>query len=379
MKERSNLNIIIRLVLFAVLIALGAAAFSIAFMQLTKQKTGFQIIDEYPSEDAKRYGLDFEFYYDLQGENSEIKEQKKALAELYSNRLMYLYKLTDPENEYENMSNIATINNNAGTPVEVDETLYNMLEKAYILTGAYKSYNILSGAFYKYYTEFIYADDPLSDDPIVNAESRALIASVLDAETKSGAELMFNEADHTVTLYISNGYKSNEYTEDMPVIDLNYLRNAFIVNDLKNTIEGKGYEKGFILTKDGVSAALSSFNSGDYVLKGKDDKEDTVAITGGSVTFTLNPYDDKNKAIGEYEITDADGNTYFRTPNILYTELGVTNRVISSMTLDTNGDAVNCKLAGMTFNTDLAVGEDARKSAEGVERAYGVNVYYNEN
>ncbi|MBP5304445.1 MAG: hypothetical protein J6Z02_01205, partial [Lachnospiraceae bacterium] len=87
MKERSNLNIIIRLVLFAVLIALGAAAFSIAFMQLTKQKTGFQIIDEYPSSDAKRYGLDFEFYYDLQGENSEIKEQKKALAELYSNRL----------------------------------------------------------------------------------------------------------------------------------------------------------------------------------------------------------------------------------------------------------------------------------------------------
>ena len=378
MKERSNFNIIIRLILFVVLIAAGAAAFSIAFMQLTKQKTGISIIDEYPSEDAKRYGLDFELYYDLQGSNTEIKELKKALSELYSTRLTYLYKLTDPENEYENMKNIATINNNAGTAVSVDETLYNMLKSAYSITESDEAYNVFAGAFYKYFTQIVYSDDPLSDDPLVCKENRALISSVLETEKTFAPELVFDDTSKTITLMIPDGYKTNEYTEGMQVLDLNYLRNAFIVNDLKEVLNEKGYGNGFILTRDGITAALSSFDTGKFVLNSKEGVVNSAAITPGSSAFTMNLFDMENNSAGEYEIADTEGHTYFRTPNILYTELGITNRITALVALDTNGDTVKCKLSAMTFNTDLAGGKDLKETADNIEKAYGVTLLYNE-
>ena len=375
MENKTNKKFIINIVAFVIVLAIAATAFSVGFTQLTKQDEGIALIEEYPDSDAGLYAQDFELYYNLYGKQSDIKAVKKALSELFSTRLLYIYKLTDPENEYENMNNLATINHNPGQAVKIDETLYNMLKRAYGLSS--DGYSLFAGGFYKTFNALIYAGDAQEQDPIINPENREMIASLLASALDPANNLAFNDDTLEVTLTVSDSLKNNSYAESMPVVDLNYLRNAFLANEIAAYLSDKGYKEGYILTKDGLTVMLRSFAGGSYILNRKDGTSERVPITTGSCSSSINNFFTGILDAGEYSLTGKGGEDIIRTPFIILTETGLNDAIESVMSISESGDAVSAKYSAMMLLTK--VGDNNEELKEALESETDTKIYFNVN
>lgn len=354
----------IRIVLFIIFVGLAFYFFVSGVYRLTNQKPGVYALEAATDKEAATYahGIDVSYYFD--GSSNYIKQKKREAEAVYSGALLRMYKLTDSAAEYEGFTNIATINKSIGTDVKVNDELYEILEDAYKKTSLGESYSIFAGAYYEHWNSILSLDDPTAFDPLFNPdEASRLEALRMQVTDKTNFKLTF-KGDNTVRLDVSDSYLKylEESEESATVLDLNLLRQAYMIKYVAKALTDKGFTKGRITTEEGIYIDLGDYGTGGYA---------PAEITGGQLRLADPIPVDKGEcmtgisALPAGEATDCyytatkDSQTYYRFPFPTLKEGGFPNYVGSSYVKShasdniVNAMYVNILLNSATDNSEV--------------------------
>ena len=325
----------IRVVLF--IISLGLAIYFMArgVYKLTNQEPGYYDLEATADKETATYASGITCTYLFEGSSNEIKRDKRAAEECYSGALLRLYKLTDGDTEYEGFTNIATINKNIGSDISVNDELYAILEDAYRKTSLGQDYSVFAGSYYDHWNSILTLDDAQNFDPLLNSEEAQRIENLRKQVTDSTNFKLVFKGNNTVCLEVSDSYleyiKENE--ESAKILDLNVLREAYMIKYVKESMAQKGYIKGRITTDLGLYLDLGDYGTGGYtpakVAGGELLFSDPVAIGKDECMSGITALSLKEDADCYYTVSK-DSTIYYRNPFVTLKEGGFVNYIGSS-------------------------------------------------
>lgn len=339
--EVSDKHLVLRIVLFCIVFVIAVTAFSKAVVGIGYKEPGYYDIETNTVEDALLYnkGITFTHYFD--GKSDDIKKELLAAKDAYSEVLSRAYKLLDPENTYDGFVNIAYLNAHRGENVEISDELFAILTDAYDKTREKSGYNMFAGAVHSAWNSILVLDEPEDFDPENNPDEAARISGIAEmtAELDNFSFTVVDADRHIVRFDVSAEYLAYlAQCEAEPVIlDLNVLHDAYMVSMVRDTMEEKGFNRGYI-TCGGITVSLSKHEAGAYCLYAKDEDGITTAasvpVTAGSVCSERRSFAFTDNELGYYKIENG-GRTYYRHPNFAvdtgeFTDVLMTSYVISA-------------------------------------------------
>ena len=313
---------VIRMILFVIAFAVAITAFSMGVLGLSKNKEGYQTVDASPDEEAVLYASDFSLIYYFQGKSGEIKELRKEISAAYSAALSRAYKLLDKNNSYEGFVNLATLNSKPGENVKVSTELYAILKDAYSKTLKDQGYNMFAGALYDYVNSILILEDPEEFDPLNNSETAERIKLLAELAQEKNFGLRFiDDNECTVCFEITDTYKNGVEeleTADAAPLDLNLLKDAYILEIVIKALDNAGFTNGYISSKSGLTVALSGQDGlkyGIYGIKGSDPAIlKTIESDGRAVYSLIKAFGFSNESM--YYTIMHDGVKVYRNPFI---------------------------------------------------------------
>ena len=336
----------------------GAAIYFITsgVFRITNQDPGYYDLEAAAQKETATYaaGITCTYYFD--GSSNLIKQQKRAAEECYTGALLRLYKLTDNTSEYEGFTNIATINNNIGKDLKVSDELYEILEDAYRKTELGQDYSVFAGPYYEHWNSILSLAEPESFDPVNNAdEASRLEALRLKVTDRTNFKLVFG-SDNTVRLEVAEDFLSYlvDHEESSAVLDLNVLREAYMIKYVKASMVNKGFTKGRITTDLGLYVDLGDYGVGGFspakVVGGELLYADPVAIDKNECMSGIVAIPSKEDADCYYSVTK-DSRTYYRNPFVTLREGGFVNYIGSSYVKGVaGGDIVDVMYQNIILN-----------------------------
>lgn len=309
----------IRIVLFIIFVGLAFYFFVSGVYRLTNQKPGVYALEAATDKEAATYahGIDVSYYFD--GSSNSIKQKKREAEAVYSGSLLRLYKLTDSTTEYEGFTNIATINKSIGTDVKVNDELYEILEDAYKKTSLGENYSVFAGAYYEHWNSILSLDDPSAFDPLFNTDEASRLEALRRQVTDTSNFKLTFKADNTVCLEVSDEYSEflSESEESFTVLDLNVLREAYMLKYVRQSLAEKGFTNGRITTDAGLYIDLGDYGSGGYsparVIENRLEYADPIPVGKGECMtgIVALPSDEKSDC---YYTATKDSQIYYRFP-----------------------------------------------------------------
>ena len=197
-------------------------------------------------------------YYIGNNNENELKE----ITKLYSDLVSYSYKLLDSEILYDDIFNIAYINNHLNEEIEVDSILYNSFKMI-------KEYDLLFilylGPLYYETTGIIYNSSSLDVfSPLYNNEVNKYFNDIIHYINNNSIELVLLN-NNKIKLAIDNDYldyiKNNNVKN---IISFGWIKNAIMVDYLANNLMSKGYIYGILSSVDGYTRILDNTNEYNY-------------------------------------------------------------------------------------------------------------------
>ena len=354
----------LRVILLVIFLGLAFYFIVSGVYKITDQKPGYYEIEAASDKEISTYAHGISCVYYLDGSSNEIKRQKRAIEDCYTGALQRLYKLTDSAAEYEGFTNIATINKSIGTDVKVNEELYAILEDAYRKTSLGENYSIFAGAYYEHWNSILSLDDPSAFDPLFNPdEASRLEALRMQVTDKTNFKLTF-KGDNTVRLDVSDSYLKylEESEESATVLDLNLLRQAYMIKYVAKALTDKGFTKGRITTEEGIYIDLGDYGTGGYapaeVTGGQLRLADPITVGKGECMTGISALP-AGEATDCYYTATKDSQTYYRFPFPTLKEGGFPNYVGSSYVKSHKNDSivnamyVNILLNSATDNSEV--------------------------
>jgi len=123
--ELKKLNVPLRVALIVIAILVAGAAFANGVNEAIKINAGWQ---EVSATDAEtNASLEFVLSYNLGAGEQSAKEDMNAISPLYTQALDGAYKALANE-EFSGVSNLATLNSQPNTDIQVEPALYAALE-----------------------------------------------------------------------------------------------------------------------------------------------------------------------------------------------------------------------------------------------------------
>ncbi len=247
---------IIRFVLFLVAVVIAVTAFSNALTGKGQYAEGWYEIDTTAETKSVLYDSGMKLYYYASGTEPEIKSRLNSLSKLYSEALLAIYERLDSDTTYDDCVNIASINEGKNTPVQVDQTLFDILCEAKRLDEANDSYNMLAGALYREWQTLLYLEEPLEFDPLNNEDEAQRISDIAAMVNSDAVSFeIVDEKERLVQLNVSEEYwkfaRENEIKA--PVLDLNKLKSAFMAEAVADRLQAEGITKAIISFDDGMT------------------------------------------------------------------------------------------------------------------------------
>lgn len=372
LKERRRTVItLVCIVLFAIG---GICAMFALLMKATHRDPGYYKVEASQNDGAPLYSHNYAFEHYFEGESLQIKFAIDACAKKYSEILLRIYKLTDAQNQYADCKNIAYLNANQGKEIELDEELFDILVSAYELTQSGR-FNMFAGALDSAWNEIIYSNAPEEFDPLVNAEQKARIAAAVEC-TKSLADFTFEVVDadkHVVRFETADAYKSFSQANDFSasVIDLGYLRDAFVIDTVCRLMEYEGYDNGYMSSVSGAVKALSGMKAQghEFVAYGLINSDAVRAYSlpmlEGSACCCLRAFGLENE-IGYYTVETENGRI-LRHPNYSVNSGEMHDEFISVCAYAQKGSAVEVSLAAQNC---IAADLNSASSDAGIHVSY---------
>lgn len=294
-----------RFIAFLVVVTIAVFAFGYGLTSLLNGEAGWREIEVSSSKDMNCSG-DFVFQYYVGGSGASASADQKAVTALYSDACIKAYQLFTVDVEYEDVHNMYYLNQHPNEAVEVDPVLYQALEKAM----AYNNRNLFLAPIYEQYENLFYCNDDVETvnyDPYQNEEVREEYARI--AEFASDSEMIDLQllGNNQVMLYIAEEYI--QYAEEELVtnyVDFNWMRNAFIIDYLADTMIEHQYTFGSISSFDGFVRNLDESDH-SYSFNLYDRQEQTVypaAVMRYSGTKSI-------VYMRNYPMTGLDGQRYY--------------------------------------------------------------------
>lgn len=222
---------------------------------------------------------EFVFQYYLGAGGVNVKSEERALTLLYNRAAETAYKLFHEKEAFEGIVNIYTVNRSPNTELEVDEALYKVFSafknsgsRYLYIAPVYSSY---SNLFYCEDDSMLIDFDPLSSEEICREYQAA--AQYFNDPKMIDIELLGN---NRIKLFVSEKYL--EYAEKEGITDfigLSWLKNAFEVDYLADTMIENGFTHGSISSYDGFIRNFDSSDTG-YSFNIFDKKENNVYCAG---------------------------------------------------------------------------------------------------
>ena len=351
-EKRKTIITIVLLVLLAVGGVYGM------FAMLTKaahRDPGYYKLEAPKSEAAPVYAAAYAFEHYFEGESLAIKYAIDACSKVYGDALLHIYQLTDAKNQYEGCKNIAYLNANPGSEVELEKELFDILASANEHTSS-GEYNMFAGALIASWNDIIYTDDPAEFDPLVNETQNRRISLAAEC-AQNTADFTFEIVDperHIVRFNVSEGYKAIAEANDFgeTVIDLGQLRDAFIIDSVCAVMEEAGYDNGFMSSASGVTKALSGMSSEGHeyacggLVNGAAVQAYSLPMLEGSACCALRVFGMEGE-IGCYTVETSGGAVAYRHPNYSVLSGQMNDAIISACAYKQNSSALEVAAAAL--------------------------------
>jgi len=264
--ELSDKNVKLRIIAAALFLLIGAALLAFSVNNFLAPELGWVEIEAYAANDVD-CSEEFVFLYNLKSAAEE-----KAVRTQYSDAALKCYRLFNESESFEGMNNVRVINQNPNRELEVDKVLYDAFS---LINELDSRYIYLAPVYMRYDDIFFCSDDSqLTDfDPRLSDEVKAEYAEVWDyARDGCGIELL---GDNKIRLNVSEDYL--EYAEKEGITDFVsffWLKNAFIIDYIADTMIENGFTDGSITSYDGFTRNLGVKE--DYTLNIFDRREEGV-------------------------------------------------------------------------------------------------------
>lgn len=246
--EYSNKNLPLRKVLFVLLVLVALFSFGYAVSNLLKWEAGYRLI-----ESSGTYGNEVELRY-----YTESKSEYNKVKSIYDDSSQKMYQLLDETNLYDDVINIAYLNENINTKVQVDDKLYNVLKKL----DSYSDRTIYLGPVFELYKGIFSCSEDyqlIDYDPLLNEDINQELQQLLSYLNSDEHIKIRLYADNYVELYVSDEYKNfveeNGYSN---YLDLFWLKNSFIIDQVAESLLQQGYSKGLLSCYNGYYRFLNS-------------------------------------------------------------------------------------------------------------------------
>lgn len=307
----STKHLPLRVVGFVLALAVAVGAFVYGAKKLGGNEAGFTVIPANADGEAPLYAADFRFTYDLEGSGKEIRLLKNEIAGLYSTSLAHLYKLTDAENDYPGYGgNLADLNKRLNRDVTLPQELFDILRDALERTERGEGYSIYAAPLYAEWESIAYAEDAADFDPLHNdGERERLRAIAAHCTDRDSCRLEIVDAEQcTVRLSVSDAYIDflNDYELPRTVLDLNVMRDAYILRATADALERQGYQNGFLYTTGGMTLSLAGHTDGEYVIYSYVNNSAqiaaTVPVAAGTACGAFNAFPTAEDEAGYYSV-----------------------------------------------------------------------------
>lgn len=254
--ELSEKHVGLRFAIVAALIIVAVISFGYGIHSLLTVEAGWTEIEADSSADTN-VGNEFVLMYNL-GSRSDmsITAENKGIISTYTDVMVKAYELFHNNQEIENVKNIYYINQNPNEEIEVDDMLY----QAFSLVQEYGDRTIYLAPIYEQYNNIFYCEDDsqiVDFDPYSNVDvalAYAEMAKYAGDEAAINVELLGN---NKIKLYVSEEYL--EFCDENGItsyIDFAWMRNAFVVDYVAETLISQGYTEATISSYDGFSRNL---------------------------------------------------------------------------------------------------------------------------
>jgi len=267
--EVSSKYKVLRTVLFFVAAGVAVTAISLGVLSIGHKDPGWQEISASADSQAPLYSSEYTFQYYAEGSSNQIKGVVRQVTDTYSRTLARAYKLTDPVNTYDGYMNLAVINNSTGSDVQLEQELFDILCSAYELTKRNEGYNMFSGPLYSEWHSILGSDNAQSFDPLFNDYQAQRIAKLAEAVSDSSnySFEIVDRAERIVRFSVSEKFKNllKELELDVPVLDLNVLRDAYIMDTVRKDLVSQNLNAGQMFSKSGSAFSLVSGQSSAFV------------------------------------------------------------------------------------------------------------------
>ena len=240
-----------RIILFALALAVGAAAFAYALNTMLTPKKGWQMIQVTTKTPAAQEVI-LEYNFD---QAEDAAQEKRRVTAIYSEALQSAAAQLDWV-ETENTVNLHTLSVQPNTPVTVGKELYGALE-SWEKTGSRALY--FAPLYSRYNALFACENDQDAAlyDPDRNPEVAAFVKELmtyLSSDSHIRLELL---GENRVELHVSQEYldfaREQEISE---FLDFGWAKNAFVVDAVAQTLLDQGADQGVFFTIEGFSRCL---------------------------------------------------------------------------------------------------------------------------
>ncbi len=243
-----------------VLLAVALAAFGVGVSGLLKKNAGWTEVE--PLSGSSGCAGEFIFRYSIGEKNG--RAEYRTLSALYTSACERAAKVYSSQSS-EGMGNLFRLSVHPNEEVKLEPELYASLEQ---IQAAGSRIPYLAPLYETYGSLFFCEDDSETAefDPLQNGELAEYfreLAAFANDPAHIDIELL---GEDRAVLRVSDEYL--HYLEENGVetlIDLGWMKNAFIIDDLASTLRSSGFTRGYIQSRDGFGVNLDS-DCGPYAM-----------------------------------------------------------------------------------------------------------------
>ena len=259
----SEKNVGRRILLVVLLLAIGSGFLVYGFMNFLHGDSGWREISVKAGADLN-CGEDFTLKYNVGASGVSAGGEAKALSLLYTDAAVKGYRLFNIDESFEDVTNLYDINQHPNEVLTVDPVLYDALKKV----SDANCREIYLGPLYASLENLCASNDDAAAaqfDPNRNdaaSEETAAVAAFTQNPDDISLEL---SGENQVCLHVSDAYQA--YAAEMgytAYLDFFWMKNAFLIDYLADTIRGEGYQLGIISSKDGFVRCLDETGEKEY-------------------------------------------------------------------------------------------------------------------
>ena len=261
--QLSEKNVGRRIVLVVLFLALGSGFLVYAFMNFLRGDSGWREISVKAGAELN-CSEDFTLKYNVGAGGVSAGGEAKALSLIYTDAAVKSYRLFNIDESFDDVTNLYDINQHPNEVMTVDPVLYDALKKV----SDANCREIYLGPLYASLENLCMSNDdavaaqfdPEKDDDA--AEEAAAVAAF--AQNPDDISLEF-PGENQVCLHVSDAYQA--YAAEMgytAYVDFFWMKNAFLIDYLADTIRGGGYQLGIISSKDGFVRCLDETGEKEY-------------------------------------------------------------------------------------------------------------------